>query len=980
MRKIILFVLTFLMILFSADLISAASGFYSSYQMQPNYQTYYAGRVSVYWPQVASVEDCKARQDFILQTGIAGCEPMVVRSDLLAEQNVPVFCQIEALQINPLLNIKSIDNIRFVGSYPKEVAGVGFHPARAALRTRETLLNSPLINNIGYAVIILKRNPVEKNLSDYVEVNLTGQIEYEAGNAIGIGRTEFLLEEVSDAKWESEKTKYGFWNGRYFLRLLGSDANNAYLGVYQGDLKIGEIKAELGKSANTFYLPGYYCQAGLDAYFSGYVSGVKRARIEVTSDDGTNSYVVTEGTTFDNGRCKVYKVEAGKTPGTGKVSLNCRGVGNFALELKLRDSSFVRELKTPDGKVLIPKQYSKDNRVYWYVELKQDVGLIKKGFYGINISNKLFFGESLDKLDKVVVNEKEDVGNEYKSNEGWYKQLRNILLEISRIGEKSDKAEESRIFFDIPLPNEDAEKAFNEAIEAYLKVARDYPAERKSEVEGSDLYGEIALKRALELAREPKIIGYKKETEIKILKELIEKYPNSKEIESYKEQLNRLIVFSDENAVFNGKIDGKFRIIRLVDVFELIKKPNADFSINNLIVNLEQEEFSGNRSFIGKTISDNEIRMDSSKTAKKITHLRLNKVISSEEVEVGVYCRVAAQRGATIELKKTKTMKLGTSGEELCEGSGENIRLEKVEMAKVAKVILTPKVAGTTTQTNLTIKIGIEKRAIKLSPDRKREAIKSLNKTINDFEKISEKLGKVVTAMKSVCFATSSALILKNTILGFSGGAMAREQTMSGKNGWIERCRAMSGPGNKYYSLTQCLNANEADINREIEMRKKTLNEVNNEIKNIENSPGITTKKNIFAGGDSVDSQRASQLLLEKLKKEFPNDQRVEALKGMDEKGRVAYSYNELRDLYYNLKLEKAGIRSAKEEANSIANRIRDEQEILNRIRESEKRKGLLADFGVSKTSITNIVKTKFFRIEGNKIGGLDVSGCCLLY
>ena len=179
----------------------------TNYQYQPDFQTYYGSNANTYWPILANdAESCKARQDIILQVAPAGCQPMVVRSDLLADQNVPVFCQIDALQVNPIIDIKEIKSISFTGNYPSTVAGVGFHPARAALNTRDTLLGSPLINNIGYAVVILKRTPNESALPKSVNVTLKGKITYNAGNAFGVGESEFYLTPTDDQKWQAEKT------------------------------------------------------------------------------------------------------------------------------------------------------------------------------------------------------------------------------------------------------------------------------------------------------------------------------------------------------------------------------------------------------------------------------------------------------------------------------------------------------------------------------------------------------------------------------------------------------------------------------------------------------------------------------------------------------------------------------------------------------------------------------------------------------
>ncbi|MEX2017412.1 MAG: hypothetical protein WD876_02980, partial [Candidatus Pacearchaeota archaeon] len=69
---------------------------------------------------------CQAGQDFILQIDPLGCTNVPVRSDLLEEQDVPVFCPIVATKINPLIDVNFIDHIRITGQYPNGVSGVGF--------------------------------------------------------------------------------------------------------------------------------------------------------------------------------------------------------------------------------------------------------------------------------------------------------------------------------------------------------------------------------------------------------------------------------------------------------------------------------------------------------------------------------------------------------------------------------------------------------------------------------------------------------------------------------------------------------------------------------------------------------------------------------------------------------------------------------------------------------------------------------------
>ena len=108
-----------------------------------------------YWRDDRSM--CEAGQDFVIQIAPFGCEPSVVRSDLLEEQNVPVFCQLAATKINPLIDVDVIEHIDFTGDYSDEISGIGFHPAKAALGGVDvdfssgygSRLNSPILNNIG---------------------------------------------------------------------------------------------------------------------------------------------------------------------------------------------------------------------------------------------------------------------------------------------------------------------------------------------------------------------------------------------------------------------------------------------------------------------------------------------------------------------------------------------------------------------------------------------------------------------------------------------------------------------------------------------------------------------------------------------------------------------------------------------------------------------------------------------------------------
>ena len=349
-RTLISFLLGFLLFL---PLISSAgftgttgaASFTSMRQLQPDFQTYYGDKVNTYWPTLdigAERTQCEARQDLIIQVAPAGCQPAVVRSDLLAEQNVPVFCQLDALKLNPLIDISEITNLNFRANYPSEILSTGFHPARAALKTQDRLLGSPLTSNIGYAVVILRKNPNESSLPSSVNVTLFASIQYDSGNALGIGSAEFLLTPVSDEAWSSlGHIQNSFWKGQYAVRLEKVTATTADIGIYRKDQRISGMHLEKGKLSSPLYLPGGYCQAGLTASYDEYVGIGKKAHLEINDASGTRSVDVSEGSLILDGRCRVDTITLdSSTKTTGEVNITCKSGEDISLAIRKKFASF----------------------------------------------------------------------------------------------------------------------------------------------------------------------------------------------------------------------------------------------------------------------------------------------------------------------------------------------------------------------------------------------------------------------------------------------------------------------------------------------------------------------------------------------------------------------------------------------------------------------------------------------------------------
>jgi hypothetical protein len=741
---------------------SGGSSYVNRQYSQPSYGSVYSrSDIKTYWPILDdNPSTCEGRQDMILQIAPGGCQPAVVRSDLLAEQNVPVFCQVDAYKLNPLINIKEIRNIRFSSEGNEYVTGVGFHPARAALRSHNRLLGSPLINNVGYVVVILKRNPVEEELPEEIVLNLSAQIEYYSGNALGVGRTEFILQPVSDSEWDTERNKQSFWQGRYFVRLEESNPEFATVSIYYGDRKIRTLKVENGKTSSQFFVPGSYCQAGLQVAFDGFVAPQAKATLEINDDVGTEVIDVYRGSRFLNGKCGVDDLFT-KGDNEGSIFINCGGSERIRLDLGKREK----------------------------VE-----------------------GEKVELRDKNK-------------------------------GEKIDEY-------------------FDKAIRNYETVVDDFPAVPASEFSGLDdpknkfkKAGEEALWNAIILAR---IFGNSK-TEERLINRHIEEYPNNdKGLES---RLNELFEIDSSLAGISVNLDNGVRNIRLVRLKHYDEQGiSARFDVGGK----EQSVSLGRER--GFSNIDTIIRLDR---------------VDRDRAEITVFCRKDLRsdylderdrRGGYVssddyfsrERDGTRlVLDVGESKEAVC--GDESIKLEKISGELFAKIRLLPNARGTKTETPLTVGIGIEKRAIKLSPEKTAEIIDNLDETIEKWEGINSKLGNVVSGMKGACFATAAALTAKNFLFGAGGEALAREKVMPG---WTDRCeqavadgRPMDSNHGSYANLNDCFRKNAGAIRTDVDKMEELIDSYNEKIKANE----VVTSE-AFLGDKFIDTEKAAEFIVGDLK------------------------------------------------------------------------------------------------------------------
>ena len=85
--------ITILMLILSLDLVSADIFSRSDVAISPYSQPVVRGNIGDAISPAFDRRQCNIRQDFILQINPLGCEPSVVRSDILEDENVLFFVQ-----------------------------------------------------------------------------------------------------------------------------------------------------------------------------------------------------------------------------------------------------------------------------------------------------------------------------------------------------------------------------------------------------------------------------------------------------------------------------------------------------------------------------------------------------------------------------------------------------------------------------------------------------------------------------------------------------------------------------------------------------------------------------------------------------------------------------------------------------------------------------------------------------------------------
>ncbi|MBU1129549.1 MAG: hypothetical protein KJ949_02890, partial [Nanoarchaeota archaeon] len=857
-NKKLKFAMIFLIgILFAFNFVSALSSYSRS---NPQYTSFdYTGSGEF---ESFNSEMCREGQDFIIQIAPGGCTPAIVRSDLLEEQNVPVFCQLSATQINPLIKVEAIKSISFTDrELSRDVASVNFHPSRAALSLDQRTNFQPMMDNIGYVVLTLKQNPNESALENcedakllgldvgevcWVEGNLTARIFYDIENAYGIGAASFYLPEMNDADWEDKYTQYGFWDGRGFLRAESVGSDQATISIYSGRIsssnfnsgdarqRVSTVTLQKGELSPRVYLPNFdYCLGNFQLRLTGLENPDTRARLNINGQ----IIEVAEREKFLENRCEVKKLS--KKGLVQDVEIYCREDDggktiSFTISPKINLTIDGNTRQVNVGDQLFPGNDGKFVYLAYAGTADGSTALenLEIRLLAIPENKNPLSGEEIVEAAELARNLQWNVkegGNAIFPNIGQFggkifgnlKRAKNWFVYGENFGKVKYGTSEKVYDHEIEINNfagpqndvlyEDALEYYKNALDDYDSLETSYAGE-KIDNSALEVYGENALDAKIQLA---KAMGQERDM-IEFCKEFEENYPDSKKPLSV--CTNAYLLSSSSSKEISVLINGRLKSISFENIYEPSKN---EYSAELLIRNSD-----------GKTTpitlaKDQIVYLDDTSTD-------FIQLISLEQDSAKLM--VSIQKSG---FQETKDIFIG--GERVLQkdipnsfGSAYNFVLEEVNLKQAAKISVIPNINNQETSSEFKFKVGVEKRSdlFKLSPEKTKDMIKALDKNLKTWEDISKTLTTTVETMKSACLLTGITLTFKNLISNAGGQGIARYNVMRGHGGWYEKCTdIVNDKSNKITSIEQCFNVYEKNIEGDVDKMYEIMKVQNENIK-----------------------------------------------------------------------------------------------------------------------------------------------------
>ncbi|MDD5700224.1 MAG: transglycosylase SLT domain-containing protein [Candidatus Nanoarchaeia archaeon] len=802
---------------------------------------------------------CQQGHDFIIQVSPAGCTPVIVRSDLLEEQDVQVYCPLAATQINPMIDIKSISGISFSGNYSQYVKSIGFYPAQAALNLQGQQNTYPLMSNAGYVVINLKQISNESAMPDFVAGNLTAKINYDAEKVFGVGNVNYYLPELTDSDWESGYPEYGFWNGKGYLRLENIEDGTATIKVYGPNLnEIETVSLKQGEKSNAFPVSGFgFCSGGAEIK----LNAVKNAGTRVKLDVNGELVEAAKGEKFLENNCQVADIQpqglvrsvriicstdAGKKSFDLKIApqlnLEVNGesrtvsLGDYLYTVSKEHDITIHEGKSvflgyigstsvePDLEhlfvvlVALPKNQVQNENKLSSAELASIASWVQhnKMEWNSGMSGIL---NVLKDAGKIVIGGLESVARFVISGEGYAVLTYNPSAGSDILGFQLDAegsvkiigfAEGQDVTLNSQVKNyyESATGDYNSVLENY--ASEKYPSDSKTNLGEQALYDKILLANQLQ----------QKFTLPVLCDEFKEKYPDSK-LDNDKKICKDVSLLSSPSASAQYvSINGHSYMIGLKGVYS----PTYDdygAKITARFKNGSQETFF-------------------------MTQDQIVIINGTDFMQLKDLTKTTATVTGNVKAFTSNKAVL-TAGEPAVFGDYA-LTLDEVNLKQFAQVSVIPKMSTIGSSADFSFNIGIEKRLIQLNPEKAKGRLDALNKSISKWESILGTTGKIIDGLETACRITGEFLNAKSIVENLLGGQAGVRQIVMQKI-WNGKCTDMVSRGD-YISTDQCFLQNSDSINNDVKEYAEFRKQQNEEIKSLE-KPFTTSS---FLGGSVVNT------------------------------------------------------------------------------------------------------------------------------
>ncbi len=823
---------------------------------------------------------CSQGQDFAIQISPLGCEPVDVRSDLLEQQDVQVYCPLMATQLNPSVNVQAIDSISFQGTYPKEVRSIGFYPAQAALSAGNQLTNSPVLNNIGYVVIDLKQQPNESSMPDSVNGTLTASLKYDANKALGIGTVQHTIPQLSDSSWQTNYPEYSFWGGKGYVKIDNIQGNQATISIYNKNLnKVSSATLQAGQTSSAMAIPGSdLCSATMNVKLDDVQGADTMAKLEVNG----NTLSIAKGDSFIDNMCQIRNID--KQGLVQDVQVTCNtdaGYKTFDLTISPRVTVDIngtkKEVGIGDYLFTVPNGdlVDKGKSVYLgYIDYRSAANLVSSDKNSVNniylylavlaktpaqfedkmTSDELSSFTTLARLvtpTQMAKNPILSVGlNAFKGIAALFDSLTQFTvggtdLAYLQYGVPNPifMKEGIKVNFtgfasssNYPI-NATVQTIYNQANGDYNTIQNSYSGETYPSGDSATL-GEKTLYQQINMTYS---LGQKTSVQ-SLCDEFKKDYPNS----DYD-----LSKFCNNGAVLSSQGENSQYVTINGQAYQITLDGISEPSLDDFSAVVSVKFPDGHTEPI--TLSKDQIWMLNVSTGDYIQLDSLGDGTATLNTPAGIL------GSGSMTLKQNVPATLGQATGVFKSKNVYTLTLTHVSLKQYAKVEIIPNINNRGSKANFNFSIGIEKRSIKLNPEQTQNLIKNLDGTISTLDKISGFTGKAVNLSKVACQVAGLGLTAINFLNNLGGKGLARTEVMTGAGGWNDKCTSMVNSG-KYSTLDQCFLDNSKQIDADVNQTAFLMGQQDKQVNTLQSKYTTTPQglKSILSSG-VVDTNKFMQ-------------------------------------------------------------------------------------------------------------------------